>query len=96
MLAAFTQLNWFAVTAAAVTVFLLGAAWFTPLFGTTWHRSLGRTRAAAPKFGPGSLLVPRLIRTEISRDTPQNVPFKRRKAAGGRETPVQRLPPRCR
>lgn len=39
MLAALAHLNWFAVGLAGLAYYLLGAAWFTPLFGRAWDRS---------------------------------------------------------
>lgn len=58
MLAAFSHLNWLAVILAALAYFLLGAAWFTPLFGKAWDHSIGYDRSKATKFGPDYYLVP--------------------------------------
>lgn len=58
MLTAFAHLNWLAVALAAIAYYLLGAAWFTPLFGKAWDRSIGHDRSTATKFGPDYYLVP--------------------------------------
>lgn len=58
MLAAFAHLNWFAVGLAGLAYYLLGAAWFTPLFGKTWDDSIGYSRSKATKFGPDYYIVP--------------------------------------
>lgn len=43
------QINWLAVTAAAVSAFLLGGLWYSLLFGKSWMAASGVTeeRAAA-------------------------------------------------
>jgi hypothetical protein len=51
MLDAFTHINWLAVTLAALAYYILGAAWFTPLFGKTRDRAIGHERAVAKRFG---------------------------------------------
>lgn len=58
MLDAFAHLNWLAVALAALAYYLLGAAWFTPLFGKAWDRSIGYDRSQATKFGPAYYVVP--------------------------------------
>lgn len=58
MFTAFAHLNWLAVALAALAYYLLGAAWFTPLFGKAWDRSIGHDRSTAPTFGPDYYLVP--------------------------------------
>lgn len=58
MLDAFAHLNWLAVALAALAYYLLGAAWFTPLFGKAWDRSIGYDRSQATKFRPAYYVVP--------------------------------------
>ena len=46
----FGELNWLAVTLAAVAAFLLGAVWYAkPIFGAKWMREIGLTEEAAAK-----------------------------------------------
>ena len=48
-----------APAAAAVVYFLLGAVWFTPLFGRAWDRSIGHDRTRDNgRFPLGYYLVP--------------------------------------
>lgn len=58
MLDAFAHLNWLAIALAALAYYVLGAAWFTPLFGKAWDRSIGYDRSQAAKFGPAYYVVP--------------------------------------
>lgn len=58
MLTAVPQLNWLAVGLAGLAYYLLGAAWFTPLFGKAWDRSIGYDRSKATRFGPDYYIVP--------------------------------------
>lgn len=58
MLAAFAHLNWFAVSLAGLAYYLLGAVWFTPLFGKAWDHSIGYDRPKAARFGPDYYIVP--------------------------------------
>ena len=58
MLSAFAHLNWFAVGLAGLAYYLLGAAWFTPLFGKAWDHSIDYDRSKAAKFGPDYYIVP--------------------------------------
>ena len=58
MLAAFAHLNWLAIGLASLAYYLLGAAWFTPLFGKAWDRSIGHDRSSTAKFSLGYYLVP--------------------------------------
>lgn len=39
-----TELNWWAVVLAIVAYFVLGALWFTPLFGRLYDSALGTVR----------------------------------------------------
>ncbi len=41
------EVTWWAVGIAALAYFALGAAWFTPLFGAAWDRSIGLDRSAS-------------------------------------------------
>jgi hypothetical protein len=44
---AIAGLNWLAILAAAVTAFLIGAAWYSPkVFGTVWMHEIGLTDRA--------------------------------------------------
>ena len=52
MLDAVAHSNCLAVAVAAVAYYLLGAAWFTPLFGKAWDRSIGYDRSRDTTFGP--------------------------------------------
>jgi hypothetical protein len=58
MLDAFLHLNWLAVALAALAYYILGAAWFTPLFGKAWDRSIGHDRSQAAKFSTAYYVVP--------------------------------------
>lgn len=66
MLADFVHLNWLAVALAALAYFLLGAVWFTPLFGKAWDRSIGYDRSTAARFGPDYYLVPLISAVLVS------------------------------
>ncbi len=66
MLTAFAHLNWLAVVLAALAYYLLGAVWFTPLFGKAWDRSIGHDRSKAPKFGPDYYFVPLISAVIVS------------------------------
>jgi hypothetical protein len=53
------RLNWGAVVLAAAVYYVLGAAWFTPLFGRAWDRAIGYDRSATQgKFGLDYYVVP--------------------------------------
>lgn len=58
MIDAFAQLNWFAVVLATIAYYVLGAVWFTPLFGKTWDRSIGYERVAGSRFSAAYYVVP--------------------------------------
>lgn len=66
MLTAFAHLNWLAVGLAALAYYLLGAVWFTPLFGKAWDHSIGHDRSTATTFGPDYYLVPLLSAVFVS------------------------------
>lgn len=54
----FEGLNWFAIVLASLTYYLLGALWFTPLFGKAWDRSIGFHREKGHRFGPIYYIAP--------------------------------------
>ena len=58
MLDALVDLSWFAVAVATLAYYVLGALWFTPLFGRAWDESIGRTRSKGDRFPASSYLVP--------------------------------------
>jgi hypothetical protein len=58
MLDALTSVNWLAVTLATLAYFVLGALWFTPLFGRAWDRSLGIERKRGERYPPIYYVVP--------------------------------------
>ncbi|WP_147916655.1 DUF1761 domain-containing protein [Ruania zhangjianzhongii] len=66
MLAAFAYLNWLSLALAALAYYLLGAAWFTPLFGTTWDRAIGHVRSRGSRFSLGYYLVPLISAALVS------------------------------
>ena len=45
-----TDPNWLAAALAALVYYLLGALWFTPLFGRFWDRSIGFERPKGNRF----------------------------------------------
>lgn len=54
-----TEIHWWVVLLAAFAYFALGAAWFTPLFGRAWDRSIGHDRSANQgRFPLSYYLVP--------------------------------------
>ena len=54
-----SDINWWAVLLAACGYYVLGALWFTPLFGRAWDRSIGYDRAAGTgRFPPAYYVVP--------------------------------------
>jgi len=58
MIDAFSSVPWVGVAAATLAYFVLGAAWFTPLFGKTWDRAVGVQRTSGQAFGPLYYLIP--------------------------------------
>lgn len=52
---------WWAVAAGGFIYYLLGAAWFTPLFGRAWDRSVGHDRSPAGSRFPLSYYIVPLI-----------------------------------
>ena len=52
---------WWATALGGIVYYLLGAAWFTPLFGRAWDRSIGHDRSAdAGRFPLSYYLLPLL------------------------------------
>jgi hypothetical protein len=43
--------DWFAVVVATLAYFVLGALWFTPLFGKAWDVAVGFDRPKGHRFG---------------------------------------------
>jgi hypothetical protein len=58
MLDSLTSVDWLAVTLATLAYFLLGALWFTPLFGRAWDRSLGIERKRGERYPPIYYVLP--------------------------------------
>lgn len=58
MFEALTHLNWLAIALAALAYYVLGALWFTPLFGRTWDRAIGYERPTGGRFALDYYLVP--------------------------------------
>ncbi|KQR11889.1 DUF1761 domain-containing protein [Cellulomonas sp. Leaf334] len=50
------DLSWLAIGIATLVYYLLGALWFTPLFGTAWDTAIGRTRG--DRFSASYYVVP--------------------------------------
>ncbi|NHA70177.1 DUF1761 domain-containing protein [Phycicoccus flavus] len=48
---------WLFALLAGVTLFVLGALWFTPLFGAVWDRAVGVPRSEST-FTPGYYVAP--------------------------------------
>ena len=58
MIDALTTLNWFAIALATLVYYLLGALWFTPLFGKAWETALGFHKRKGYRFGPMYYVAP--------------------------------------
>lgn len=54
------EVNWLAVLLATLVYYVLGALWFTPLFGRAWDRSVGFTRPRGHRFPALYYVVPLL------------------------------------
>ena len=52
------HINWLGVAVGALAYYMLGALWFTPLFGKAWDRSIGHDRPKAERFGVAYYVVP--------------------------------------
>ncbi len=55
------DVTWWTVAVAALAYYALGAAWFTPLFGKAWDRSLGHDRTRSDGRFPTSYYVVPLV-----------------------------------
>jgi len=65
--AAFQSLNWLAVIVAALSTFILGGVWYSPLmFGRAWMEVAGITEEMAKKANPAKLYGGAFILTLIS------------------------------
>ena len=53
---ALADLSWLAIGVATLAYYLLGALWFTPLFGAAWDTAIGRSRSAG--FSAAYYVVP--------------------------------------
>lgn len=54
--AAFTNLNWLAVFCAALSTFILGGVWYSPLmFGNAWMKVAGMTEESVKQGNPGKI-----------------------------------------
>lgn len=64
----FESISWVGVAVATVAAFMLGYAWFTPLFGKAWMRELGKTeeQMSTPGSGFALILVAQLVATMIT------------------------------
>lgn len=69
MLEAFGQVNWFAVAAVTLAYCLLGALWFTPLFGAAWDRAVGFEHPEGHRFPPIYFVVPLITSLLVSSAT---------------------------
>ncbi|GAA1808824.1 DUF1761 domain-containing protein [Agromyces neolithicus] len=58
MIEALSRLDWLAIGAATLASFVLGALWFTPLFGRQWDRSLGISRERGSRYPAIYYVVP--------------------------------------
>jgi len=52
------DLNWLAVILATLAYYLLGALWYTPLFGHSWDTSIGFERPKGYRFPPIYYVAP--------------------------------------
>lgn len=66
---AFGQVNRLAVAAATLAYYLLGALWFTPLFGAAWDRAVGFERPADYRFPMIYYVVPLITSLLVSSAT---------------------------
>ena len=58
MIEAFGAVNWWATGVGAVAYFVLGALWFSPLFGRAWDRAVGHERQKGERFPTSYYVVP--------------------------------------
>lgn len=55
---ALADLGWLAIGIATLVYYLLGALWFTPLFGTAWDTAIGHRRVRGESFPVAYYVVP--------------------------------------
>ena len=55
---AFGAVNWWAAALGALAYFVLGALWFSPLFGRVWDRAVGHERRQGERFPTSYYVVP--------------------------------------
>lgn len=58
MVVGFSGLPWLGIALATLAYYVLGAVWFTPLFGRAWDSALGHRRDPNSRFSPRYYLVP--------------------------------------
>lgn len=58
--------NWWAVLLAALGYFILGAVWFTPLFGRAWDAAIGYDRSQSRGRFPVSYYIVPFVGSAIS------------------------------
>lgn len=58
MIEAFGAVNWWAAALGALAYFVLGALWFSPLFGRVWDRAVGHERRPGERFPVSYYVVP--------------------------------------
>ena len=56
--AALADLSWLAIGVATLAYYLLGALWFTPLFGRAWDGATGHRRGRGERVGTAYYVVP--------------------------------------
>ena len=69
MLDTIIDLNWFGIAAATLAYYLLGALWFTPLFGKAWDMAVGFERPKGNRFPPMYYVVPLLSSLAVAMAT---------------------------
>lgn len=52
------EFNWLAIILATLAYYILGAVWFTPLFGKAWDKSIGYERSNKEKWPPIYYITP--------------------------------------
>ena len=58
MIEAFGAMNRLAAALGAIAYFVLGALWFSPLFGRVWDRAVGHERQRGERFPTSYYVVP--------------------------------------
>lgn len=64
MLDSFAGLPWITILVASLAYYVLGALWFTPLFGRAWDAAIGHTRGGT--FSAAYYLVPLISSVLVS------------------------------